>query len=97
MKKNIPIIVLLFTTFMYSQKTKEDKFNLSIIKSDKINLFDYSIFEPNKDHKKLDKIVILEEKSASKMPVFSPKGNYLLKNIKVDTINKYSLRIYKIE
>jgi hypothetical protein len=71
--------------------------DLSLIKPNKIDLFDYRIFELKKENARTYERIIVKEKAKSKMPVFNPKGNFSLKVVKVDTTKTHSLRIQIIE
>lgn len=98
MKKNIALLAFLFVfTFGFSQKKTTEKIDSTLLKSNKIDFFDYSIFKSEEKAEIIDNNSKTIKKVKSKMPVFVPKGNYKSRVVKVDIHNNYSLRIHKVE
>lgn len=98
MKTTIKLpVLLLIANLTFSQQKNKEQIDLSLLKSDKLNLFDASIFKPKKEINRSFNAKLKAEKTISKMPIFKTEGNYTLRIVKVDTLKKHSLKIYKIE
>lgn len=98
MRKIVLTTIVLFCAILsFSQKKNKEKIDLSILKPNKSEWFDSSIF--NSKTSSLDSFsqIIKREETTAKMPVFIANGNFKTRLFKIDTLKNYSLRIYKIK